>query len=99
MYIEGSLWTGKESTEHQGRNHEVADEESQWASERMGLQEDTRVVRVQVGQEKAAVTPVLAATTKTYHAYPHRRSPGSTDGFLVGEGEGYAVLRDASLAM
>ena len=57
----------------------VADEELQWANEQMGLQEDTRVVRVQVGQEKAAVTPVLAATTETYHTYLPRRSPVSTD--------------------
>ena len=55
-----------------------------------GLQEDVRVVRVQVGREQAALTPVLAAAMKTYHTYPPRRSPGSTDGFLVGEGEGYA---------
>ena len=48
----------------------VADEELQWANEQMGLQEDIRVVRVQVGQERAAVTPVLAAAMETYHAYP-----------------------------
>ena len=48
----------------------VADEESQWVSERMGLPEGIQVVRVEVGRERAAVTPVLAAAMKTYHAYP-----------------------------
>ena len=74
----------------------IADE-SQWANERMGHQ-DVRVVRVHVGQEQAAVTRVLVATTKTYHTYQPRRSPGHTYSCRDAEDEGYAVLRDASLA-
>ena len=65
----------------------VADEESQWANEWMGLPENIRVVRMQVGRKQGALTPVLATATKTYHTYPPRRSPGPTNG---GEGDGYA---------
>ena len=54
----------EKSNEHHGGVDGVADEESQWASERMGLPEGIRVVHVQVGRERAAITPVLAARTK-----------------------------------
>ena len=48
----------------------VADEESQWANGRMGRQEDIQVVRVHVGQEQAAVTQALVATTQKYSYLP-----------------------------
>ena len=60
--------------------------------------QDIIVVRVRVGRDQATVTPVLAAEIKKYCAYPRGSSPGPTDICLHGEGDRYAVLRDASLA-
>ena len=48
------------------------------------------MVRVQVGREQAALTPVLAAAMKTYHTYPPRRSPLPTDSYPDAEGDRYA---------